>query len=175
MTTGTASAADLQTDPEQAGLEAFPRVLEKIQTMWGTRECDGFIQSLFMDTRGGTRRGFPMDAGAELLFLVKFNKNVRALSLADELSVPVAEAYRLVDKGDMERGVNADGRSWGDPRSATETFSHARSQPVSRDFLNYKVVTPPKKKKKSGGLGWLIMIILLLAAYKLLYPVFTGG
>ncbi|KYC28838.1 protein of unknown function [Sterolibacterium denitrificans] len=157
----------------QAALEAFPNVLKKIQGLWATRGCDTYFQGLFMDTRGGTRRGFPMEVGEELLFLVRFNKNVRALPLAAELNVSLEEAYRLIDKGDQE-SLASGGNGWGDPRSATETFAHARPQSTPRDFLNYKVVPPPKKKK-SGALTWIIMIVLLALVYKLLYPVFTGG
>lgn len=158
----------------QAALEAFPNVLKKIQGLWATTDCDTYLQGLFMDTRGGTRRGFPMEVGEELLFLVRFNKNVRALPLAAELNVSLEEAYRLIDKGDQERMAGR-GNGWGDPRSATETFAHARPQSPPRDFLNYKVVPPQKKKKKSGALTWVIMIVLLALMYKLLYPVFTGG
>lgn len=158
----------------QAALEAFPNVLKRIQGLWGTRDCDQYFQGLFMDTRGGTRRGFPMEVGEELLFLVRLNKNARALPLSKELNVSFEAAFRLIDKGDQERMPGAGGNGWGDPRSATETFAHARPQSKPRDFLNYKVV-PEQKKKKSGALVWIILIVLLVLGFKLLYPVFKGG
>ncbi|MBV2234119.1 MAG: hypothetical protein KUL75_01120 [Sterolibacterium sp.] len=159
--------------PQQSALEAFPNVLGKIQDSWASRDCDLYLQRLFTDTRGGTRRGFPLKAGEELLFLVRFNKNVRALPLAEELKIPFEEAFRLVDKGDQEHMADAGG-GWADPRSATETFAHARQQPVRRDFLNYKVVYE-SKKKKSGILPWVIVVVLLMLAYKLLLPALKGG
>ena len=87
----------------RAALDAFPGVMKKTQGLWGTKDCDLFLQGLFMDTRGGTRRGFPMEAAEEIMFLLKFNKTVRAVPLAKQLNISLGEAFRIVDKADQER------------------------------------------------------------------------
>ena len=153
-----------------AALDAFPNIMKKAQALWATRECDIFLQSLFMDTRGGTRKGFPMDAAEEIMFLVKFNKYVRAVPLAQQLNVPVAEAFRIVDKADqaqMERSP------WNDPSSSNEATSlRHREQP--RETMQFQS-RPAKRRKKSGAFAWIVMLVLLAIAYKLLYPILKGG
>ena len=155
-----------------AALDAFPNVLKKAQALWGTKECDMFLQGLFMDTRGGTRRGFPMDAAEEIMFLVKFNKTVRALPLSKQLNVPLAEAFRIVDKADQAHMSNATNNAWNDPNSSNE--ASARVKPQAREQIQYQQ-RPVKKAKKSGVLAWIVMIVLLGLAYKLLYPILKGG
>ncbi|MEN9356117.1 MAG: hypothetical protein RL695_288 [Pseudomonadota bacterium] len=163
-----------------AEMEAFPNVLNKIQAMWGTQECDSFLQGLFMDTRGGSRRGFPMEAGAEILFLTKFNKVVRAVPLAEKLKVPYAEAFRIIDQGDQHANAPTSGTDvWSDPGNATE-FTGGRSpanntrreQPSSYVPLNIA----QKKSKKSGSvLVWIIVIALLAIGYRLFSTLFKSG
>jgi uncharacterized protein len=49
--------------------EKFPRILEKIMEMWGAPELDQYFNELMMDTRGGTRQGFPPDVASEIFSL----------------------------------------------------------------------------------------------------------
>lgn len=163
----------------RAEMEAFSRVLEKIQAMWGTQECDAFLQELFMDSRGGSRQGFPMEAGAEILFLQKFNKTVRALPLAEKLQVPFAEAFKIVDNGDQLANAPTSGTDvWSDPGAGqvtnTHRTKHRREQPST-----YAPSGQNKTPKKSGGAqGFLILIIVasvLALAYRFLVPIFKGG
>jgi hypothetical protein len=99
---------------ETTPLEAFPHLLKKISAMWGTWELDVFIHNLILDSREGSRAGFPMDAAADLMFLAQCNKMVRALDLAKKLSLKLDEAYRNIEAGDHAR---EGGGLWIDPIS----------------------------------------------------------
>jgi len=105
--------SDLETTP----LEAFPHLLKRIGAMWGTWELDVFIHSLLMDSREGSRAGFPMEAAADLMFLAKCNKMVRALDLAKKSGLKLDEAYRNIDTADHER---EGGGLWTDPTVAKD-------------------------------------------------------
>lgn len=48
--------------------ERYPRLLERIAELWGTKQLDPFLNDLLYDTRGG-RQGFPMEVMLELMFL----------------------------------------------------------------------------------------------------------
>jgi len=147
-----------------AGLDAFPNVLKKIQGMWGTKELDKFIHSLLMDSRGGTRQGFPVDAAEELLFVVKFNKRVRAIDVAEKLQIPVQDAYRIVDKADQ---AQLEVSPWADPNSSNEASARQRSE--AKGSIKYTVVRP-KPSNGNGLLFWLILIVAIAAAVKFLLP-----
>ncbi|MCU0804731.1 MAG: hypothetical protein MUF79_06550 [Burkholderiales bacterium] len=46
----------------------FPRIAARIVDLWGTPECDRYLDGLIIDDRGG-RSGFPPDVMAALLAL----------------------------------------------------------------------------------------------------------
>lgn len=48
--------------------ERYPRVLEQVSELWGTRELEPCLYNLLYDTRGD-RAGFPPDVMMELMFL----------------------------------------------------------------------------------------------------------
>lgn len=48
---------------------AYPH-LQKIDELWGTRDCREFITRLMNDTRDGRRRGFPGDYARTILRLL---------------------------------------------------------------------------------------------------------
>ncbi|WP_141019761.1 FimV family protein [Azoarcus sp. DD4] len=50
-------------------VEKLPHVLARLQQLWGTRECQAYIQTLLRDNRDGTRQGFPLNIIDELLLL----------------------------------------------------------------------------------------------------------
>jgi hypothetical protein len=50
-------------------LENLPHVTSRLQTLWGTRECQAYIQQLLRDNRDGSREGFPFAVIDELLTL----------------------------------------------------------------------------------------------------------
>jgi len=173
MTDNTGTGQEIRAE-----LEGFSRVLEKIQAKWGTQECDAFLQELFMDSRGGSRQGFPMEAGAEILFLQKFNKTVRAVPLAEKLQVSFAEAFKIVDNGDQLANAPTSGTDvWSDPGAGqvtnTHRTKHRREQPSA-----YAPSARTEKKKSGGMQGFLIMVIVvsvLAMAYRFLGPIFKGG
>jgi hypothetical protein len=51
------------------GLETMPHIMGRLQKLWGTRECQAYLQYLLRDTRDETRRGFPLAAIEDILFL----------------------------------------------------------------------------------------------------------
>jgi hypothetical protein len=56
-----------------------------------------------MNSRDGERQGLPLEIAAELAFLAKLNRVIRALDAARRLSVSLDEAFRLIDEGDQAR------------------------------------------------------------------------
>ncbi|MDR2209282.1 MAG: hypothetical protein LBE22_09975 [Azoarcus sp.] len=50
-------------------LETMPHIVERLQKLWGTRECQAYLQNLLRDTRDETRRGFPLAAIEDILCL----------------------------------------------------------------------------------------------------------
>jgi hypothetical protein len=88
---------------DRCALESLDHLNKKICLMWGSPELDIFISRLIMDSRDGARKGLPMEVGADLLFLAKTNKIIRAIDLARGQQVPFRDALRLVDEGDQKR------------------------------------------------------------------------
>ncbi|MBP9217848.1 MAG: hypothetical protein KBD39_06185 [Sterolibacterium sp.] len=158
---------------ERAALEEFGRVLKNIQGIWATRECDQFLHELFMDSRGGTRRGFPMNAAEEIMFLVKFNKTVRALPLVDQMGINFAEAFRIVDNADQKHLNPGSSGLWGDA-GVGETSSRTVRTP-GREQRAYQAMPQKKAGKLAALLPWLILLAVLAFSYKFLLPVFSGG
>jgi hypothetical protein len=85
----------------QAGLEAMPHLLSKIQQLWKTRELNTFITGLFMDTRDGSRAGFPKEVVVELAFLSELNLLLRAAEAAPLLRLSLPETIELLGRGDL--------------------------------------------------------------------------
>lgn len=52
----------------RAWIEDYPRICERILQLWGRPECEGYLNSLIIDTRGN-RKGFPPGVMEELLYL----------------------------------------------------------------------------------------------------------
>lgn len=78
-----------------------------------------------MDSRDGQRQGLPMQVGADLLFLAKTNKLVRAIDLARGQQLPFREALRLVEEGDQKR-FEAD--VWDAPMPSRDTVARPAVQ-----------------------------------------------
>ena len=51
------------------GLESMTHIVERLRELWGTRECQAYLQYLLRDTRDETRRGFPLAAIDDILCL----------------------------------------------------------------------------------------------------------
>ncbi len=50
-------------------IEQMPHAIETIQKLWGTRDCQAYLQRLLRDNRDGTRQGFPLAVIDEILLL----------------------------------------------------------------------------------------------------------
>ncbi len=57
--------------------EKFPRILNRIVDLWDSREIEDYFNDLLMDTRGGTRQGFPPDVASEIFALSIAHENIR--------------------------------------------------------------------------------------------------
>jgi hypothetical protein len=77
----------------------------KVLTLWGSSDLDLFIRGLFLDSRDGERRGLRSEVAAELVFLAKTNKTLRAIDAVSKLNLSFPEALRLIDEGDEARLV----------------------------------------------------------------------
>lgn len=85
-------------------LEAqFQRVFSRIVELWDTKEIDDYFNDLLMDTRGGTRQGFPPEVASEIF----------ALSVAHEKI--------------CEQNLLALGNPWSDADLSTRTAIEQRS------------------------------------------------
>lgn len=84
-----------------AALESMPHLLHKIQSLWQSRDLNTFISHLLMDSRDGTRAGFPFGVARELMFLAETNLILRAQDAAPLLGVGLGDAMELISRGDM--------------------------------------------------------------------------
>jgi len=67
-----------------AAIEQIPRISDRIQQLWGTPECEGYINSLVIDTRGN-RKGFPEGVMEELLYLGRLARALVILNIKGDL------------------------------------------------------------------------------------------
>jgi len=151
-----------------AALETFTNLVKKITLMWGTRELDKFIQSLFMDSRDGARQGFPPPVAQELLFLAECNKMVRALESAQKLGINVKDAHRMVEAGDQ--AFVSGGSPWNDPSASMDGASredskHRETQRKSTLHHGIPVVKSAELEQVKGGtkgpLFWLCVVLII--------------
>ena len=89
----------------KAALESSQHLATKVLTLWGSSDLDLFIRGLFLDSRDGERRGLRSEVAAELVFLAKTNKTLRAIDAVSKLNLSFPEALRLIDEGDEARLV----------------------------------------------------------------------
>lgn len=89
----------------KAALESSQHLATKVLTLWGSSDLDLFIRGLFLDSRDGERRGLRSEVAAEMVFLAKTNKTLRAIDAVSKLNLSFPEALRLIDEGDEARLV----------------------------------------------------------------------
>ena len=94
-----------KTIEHKAALEGSQHLATKVLSLWGTSDLDLFIRGLFLDSRDGERRGLRSEVAAELVFLAKTNKTLRAIDAVSKLNLSFPEALRLIDEGDEARLV----------------------------------------------------------------------
>ena len=68
----------------RAALEDYPRIATRIQQLWGTPECEAYLNNLVIDTRGN-RKGFPPPMMEELLYLGRLARTLVILSIGGDL------------------------------------------------------------------------------------------
>ena len=61
--------------------EKFPRVLNRIVELWDKKEIDDYFNDLLMDSRGGTRQGFPHEVASEIFALSIAHAKIREQKL----------------------------------------------------------------------------------------------
>ena len=158
----------------RCALEELGHLSRKIIAIWGSPELDTFLSELIMDSRDGARQGLPMAAAAEVLFLMQTNKMVRAIDLAEKLHIPLNDAFRTVDEGDLVR-LKKD--TLDDPAISRDTLrKEAFSEPSSR-YVGRPVGAAAERDVGFGALlamlfgsKWLIGAVMLIVGYKLLWP-----
>lgn len=64
----------------KAAIEDYPRIASRIQQLWGTPECEGYITDLVVDTRGN-RKGFSPQVMEELLYLTRLARGLVILAI----------------------------------------------------------------------------------------------
>lgn len=99
-----------------AALESMPHLLHKIQSLWNSRDLNTFISHLLMDSRDGSRAGFPFSIARELLFLARINLILRAQEAAPLLGISLGEAMELTSRGDQ--------MAQGHSNSADDVWAH---------------------------------------------------
>lgn len=68
----------------QAAIEDYPRISTRIQQLWGSPECEGYLNNLVIDTRGN-RKGFPPAVMEELLYLGRLARALVILAIDGDL------------------------------------------------------------------------------------------
>ena len=54
----------------------FPRIVNKIVTLWGEPEAETYFSELLMDSRGGTRQGFPPEVASDIFNLSMYHASL---------------------------------------------------------------------------------------------------
>ena len=162
--------------PEASALESIGHLKEKVCLMWGSQELDVFIGRLLMDSRDGARKGLPMTVGADLLFLARTNKIIRAIDLMKSQKLPFKDAFHTVDAGDQAR-LEAD--ELDNPLVSRDTVIKVRNEERRIEQVRRPA---PKPRGLAAGFGRLIFKILTSKAVlfliavaltvKLLWPYF---
>lgn len=81
-------------------LESIPHVCERVCLLWGTPELDIYLNSIVLDSRGGTRKGLPSVVESELIWIQEINKLRRALEIQGQQKVNLQQALADVEAVD---------------------------------------------------------------------------
>lgn len=158
-----------------SALERIPHISQRVVAIWGTVELDQYITSLVFDSRDGARRGLPMAAASELLWLAEVNRWRRAVELAKAHEIRIEAAHSMIEADDAKRaGADVWGHSTGDGDAA-------KANHPGRRYTDQRVIRRPRRRQKERGfLGFiatvltskpvLILIAIVLTA-KTFWPV----
>jgi hypothetical protein len=158
---------------DEPGLEAYPRLVKEITLSWGTHECRRLIDRLLFDNRGGSRRGFTLNAYNDLIALKRacdavldtieqdlaeeaklrsgFATPARQIDAAD--AEPRAASGRSPLVSDLECELDADLRGTGEPQSALEREHPALVRMLTREWSNASLVGRLCEVVARGGHG----------------------
>lgn len=139
-----------EQDKYKSALERLPHLTRSVTLMWASPELEGFISRLMMDSRDGVRAGLPMDVAAELQFLAKTNKIVRAIDLSKKTKVNLGEACRLVDAADDAAPGNDPWANSSIPKDVSKVDKGNPKPAVHRQLH------ADRRKKSKGLLRWLL-------------------
>ena len=67
-----------------SALEEYPRICGRVQQLWGTAECEAYLNTLVIDTRGN-RKGFPAPMMEELLYLGRLARALVIINVGGDL------------------------------------------------------------------------------------------
>ena len=68
----------------RSAIEDYPRICMRVQQLWGTAECEAYLNTLVIDTRGN-RQGFPPPMMEELLYLGRLARALVILNVGGDL------------------------------------------------------------------------------------------
>lgn len=68
----------------RSALEDYPRICAHVQQLWGTTECENYLNTLVIDTRGN-RQGFPAPMMEELLYLGRLARALVIINIGGDL------------------------------------------------------------------------------------------
>jgi len=68
----------------RCALEDYARICARVQQLWGTTECENYLNTLVIDTRGN-RQGFPAPMMEELLYLGRLARALVILNIGGDL------------------------------------------------------------------------------------------
>jgi hypothetical protein len=68
----------------RAALEDYPRISTRIEQLWGTPDCEAYLNGLVIDTRGN-RQGFPPAMMEELLYLGRLARALVIMAVDGDL------------------------------------------------------------------------------------------
>jgi hypothetical protein len=68
----------------RAAIEDHPRIAQRIEQLWGTSECEQYLNTLIIDNRGN-RQGFPPAVLEELLYLGRLARALVILQVGGDV------------------------------------------------------------------------------------------
>jgi hypothetical protein len=68
----------------RSALEDYPLICAHVQQLWGTTECENYLNTLVIDTRGN-RQGFPAPMMEELLYLGRLARALVIINIGGDL------------------------------------------------------------------------------------------
>jgi hypothetical protein len=82
--------------------ERFPRVMDRITDLWESEEIDDYFTDLMMNTRGGTRQGFPPKVASEIFSLSMAHAKLRIRKRPDAAGINPWDNVEVSKKSAIE-------------------------------------------------------------------------